>query len=335
MPGLSEPIKPVWRRFAAAVRRRAAGRTRGRWIFDFVMVATLGALAALSAGAAVADWWPTLETFGNLQVHIAAACAAMLLVALLGRSNGWTLVAAAAFLFNVVVVGLRIGPVATCPVQTAATGQHPVQILTHNIWGRNRDLAALEDTILRRRPDVVVLQEIRPHHRLMLDRLRAAYPHQTQCEMNPDCGMAILSRHPVEMRREVGGTEVTAVEISLSVNGRKLVLVGAHVRRPFHGKAQSAEFRALTPIVAGLPANAVIAGDFNSVLWSPNMTRYVEGSGVCAANMTQATWPRWLGPFGIPIDHVFLKPGVRLLSIATLDGTGSDHKALLATVSIP
>jgi endonuclease/exonuclease/phosphatase (EEP) superfamily protein YafD len=335
MFGLVESIKPVWRRFTATLKRHVVGRTRGRWIFDAVMVLAMGALAALSIGAVASAWWPILETFGNLQVHIAAACAALLLVALLGRSNGWTLVAAAALVFNVVSVGLRVAPVAVCPVLTAATGHHPVHILTHNIWGWNHDLAALEGVIRRQGPDVVVLQEIRPHHRPLLDRLRTAYPYQTRCEMNPDCGIAILSRYPFETRREVGGTAVTALEIALTVEGRKLVLVGAHVRRPFHGRAQSAEFRALTPIVSGLPANAVIVGDFNSVLWSPNMTRYVEASGVCAGNTTHATWPEWLGPLGIPIDHIFLKQGVRLLSIATLDGTGSDHRALLATVGIP
>jgi endonuclease/exonuclease/phosphatase (EEP) superfamily protein YafD len=64
------------------------------------------------------------------------------------------------------------------------------------------------------------------------------------------------------------------------------------------------------------------------------LSRYVRGAGVCASNLTHATWPEWLGPFGVPIDHIFLKRGVRLLSIATVSGTGSDHKALLATISV-
>ncbi len=328
-------MKLAWRRAAMNLKRWAMARTRGRWIFDFLMIAALGALAAASAGALASAWWPILETFGNLQVHIAAACAAMVIVALLGRSNGWTMVAVAVLVFNVASVGLRVAPVAVCPVQTAATGQHPVHILTHNIWGRNRDLAAIERVLVRKKPDVVVLQEIRPHHQPLFDRMRAQYPYQAACELNPDCGIAILSRYPFERVREAGGEAVTATEIVLSIEGRKLVLLGTHVRRPFHGRAQSAEFRALTPIVSGLPANAVIAGDFNSVIWSPNMARYVEASGVCAANTTQATWPQWLGPFGVPIDHIFLKQGVRLLSIATVGDTGSDHKALFATVGIP
>jgi endonuclease/exonuclease/phosphatase (EEP) superfamily protein YafD len=317
------------------LRRRAADRTRRRWVFDFLMFAALGVLAAASAGAVASTWWPVMETLGDLQVHIAVACAAIVLVALLGRSNGWTMVAVAGLAFNVVSIALRVAPVAVCPVQMAATGQHPVHILTHNIWGRNRDLAALEGVILRQGPDVVVLQEVRPHHLPLLDRLRARYPYQAVCEGNPDCGIAILSRYPFEERREVGDDAVTATEVVLSIEGRKLVLLGTHVLRPFHGRAQSAEFRALAPIVSALPANAVVAGDFNSVVWSSNMARYVEASGVCAANTTQATWPQWLGPFGVPIDHIFLKRGVRLLSIATLGDTGSDHKALLATVGIP
>jgi len=299
------------------------------------MVVALSALAVLSVVASASEWWPLLETFGNLQVHFAAGCAILLLVALMGRSNGWTLVAAAVLVFNVASVGWRIAPASVCPVQSAATGQHPVRLLTHNIWRWNRDLPALEQVIQRQAADVVVLQEIRPQHQPLLNRLRKTYPYQTRCELNPDCGIAILSRFPFEMRREAGGDVVSALEIAVADEGHKLRLVGVHVNRPFHGRVQSAEFQALTSIVSGLPANAVIVGDFNSVLWSPNMTRYIEASGVCAGNSTHATWPQWLGPFGVPIDHIFLKRGVRLLSIATLDGTGSDHKALLATVGIP
>lgn len=335
MSGLFNAIKPHWRRAAATLKQKAAARSRGRWILDLGMLAALGALAGVSAAAAASAWWPALETLGNLQVHIAAMCAAVMILALLVRSNGWTLIAGAVLVFNVVSVGVRLAPVTSCPVQTAATGEHPVRILTHNIWGWNRDLSAVENTLLKLGADVAVLQEVRPYQRPLLDHLRAEYPFQAICRSNPDCGIAILSRYPLERLNEVGGPAVSALETVLSIDGHKLVLVGTHVRRPFHGRAQSAEFQALTSIVSALPANAIVAGDFNSTLWSPNMARYVAESGVCASNAAQATWPHWLGPFGIPIDHIFLKSGVQLLSIATLDGTGSDHKALFATVDIP
>ena len=48
------------------------------------------------------------------------------------------------------------------------------------------------------------------------------------------------------------------------------------------------------------------------------------------------TWPAAAGRFGVPIDHVLVRGGPRLVSIAPWGAElGSDHRGLLAALSLP
>jgi endonuclease/exonuclease/phosphatase (EEP) superfamily protein YafD len=306
-----------------------------RQVGILLLAAAFGHLVLLSLAGVGSPWLPTLETFAALQFHFALAAGIVSGLCLMLRWKPGAAAAAALLAANLGVVAYRSAPVDTCTVQAAATGQHALRLMTLNIWGRNREFAALERVLAQHRPDVVVLQELRPHHRELLARLRTTYPNQAFCDAHPDCGIAILSRLPLDPHRLSGGEDVTVLESAVTIDDQRLVVLGAHLHRPFAGHDQYDQFRALTHAVAKLPGNAVVAGDFNSVPWAPNMAHYAAGAGVCASNLTHATWPVWMGPFGVPIDHIFLKDGVRLLSIATVSGTGSDHKAVLATLGLP
>ena len=296
--------------------------------------AALGVLALASAAGVASARIPAFAVFGSLQGHLAALAMVALVVALVLRSKGGAAAAAIMLAVDLGTVGLRVAAADTCPVQMAASGQRVVRVMTLNIRGENENFAAIERALTQNRPDILVLQELRPHHAALLAQLRAHYPNQIICNVNPDCGIGVLSTYHLEPLRAIGEGPIMALEATARVENHDLVLFATHLQRPFTGQGQADQLRALTEDVAALPPNSVVAGDFNSALWSASLSRYVRGAGVCASNVTHATWPEWLGPFGVPIDHIFLKPGVRLLSITTVSGTGSDHKGLLATISI-
>ena len=312
------------------LKRKWAERSRvGR-----AAAVALGALALASAAGVASARIPAFAVFGSLMGHFAALAMAALVVALALRSKAGAAVAALVLAVDLGTVGLRVAAANTCPVQMAASGQRVVRIMTLNIRDENRDFAAIERALAQNRPDILLLQELRPHHAALLAQLRAHYPNQIICDVNPDCGIGILSTYRLEPVRAIGEGPVMALEATARVEDHDLMLFATHLQRPFTGQGQADQLKALTEDVAALPANSVVAGDFNSALWSASLSRYVRGAGICASNLTHATWPEWLGPFGVPIDHIFLKRGVRLLSITTVSGTGSDHKGLLATISI-
>lgn len=320
--------------FVDGLERRWAERSAGRLVRDLAVLALFGALAVASAAGVASARIPALEVFGSLQGHLVAAAVVAVLGSLIARSKACASVAAILLAVNLGVVGFRVLSADTCTVQMAASGQRVVRVMTLNIWGENNDFAAVERVLAQHHPDILLLEELRPQHAALLRRLRASYPNQVVCDVHPDCGIGVLSKYRIDPQRTISEGPIMALEVRAMVEDHELVVFATHMRRPFAGRGQSDQFEALTAEVAALPVNSLVAGDFNSALWSANLSRYVKGAGVCASNLTHATWPEWLGPFGVPIDHIFLKDGVRLLSITTVSGTGSDHKALLATVSI-
>lgn len=317
-----------------ALKRWWTGRSPARRISALAIVAAFAGLALASAAGVASDRIAALAVFGSLQGHLALVALAALVASLAARARACIGLAAVLLAVNVVAVGSRLATAETCAVQTAAVGQRVLRVMTLNIRGENQDLAAVEEALAQSRPDILLLQELRPRHDVLLARLRARYPNQIVCDINPDCGIAILSVYRLESRRTLGVGPFMALEAAAKVEDRDVVLFATHLRRPFAGKGQSAQLRALAADVEALPANSLVAGDFNAALWSASLSRYVREAGVCASNLTLATWPSWLGPLGVPIDHIFLKQGLRLLSIATVSGTGSDHRALLATISL-
>lgn len=317
-----------------ASRRAWSERSPGRRALDLCAVAALGALFVVSAAGAASSWFPSLETFGDLQGHFAVAAAAIALVGAMVRSRALVTPAVLLLVLNFGAMNVRMASVDTCAVQTAATGQHVLRVMTLNILDDNDDYSAVERAIGRERPDIVVIEEFRPHHVAMLAKLRAAFPNQVLCLGGPDCGIVILSRYPLDGKRVIGGQTLAALQTTAVIGKSTLTLVGAHMSRPFKGRHQQRQFYLLAKAVETLPQNSVVVGDFNSTLWSSNMARYAKATGVCASNMAHATWPQWLGPLGVPIDHIFLKPGVKLLGLNTVSGTGSDHRGIVATLSM-
>jgi endonuclease/exonuclease/phosphatase (EEP) superfamily protein YafD len=310
------------------------GRLARRLARRPVVLALVGGLAAASAAGVLSSLFPMLAPFGDLQAHLSAAAAVAAAACLAIRSRAWAAAAAVVLAANLAVVGSRLAAVDTCAVQAAASGQHVLRVMTLNVWGRNGDAAAVADAVARHRPDLLLLQELRPQHAALLDRLRGLYAHRILCDAHDDCGIAVLSTHPLDRLRVVGDDTLMLVETRARANGRELVLLTTHMLRPYYGRGQAHQFAALAEEVERMPANSVVAGDFNSTLWSANLSRFVQRAGVCAGNAGHATWPSWLGPLGLPIDHVFLKEGVSLFGIRTVTGTGSDHRGLLFTVGL-
>ena len=48
----------------------------------------------------------------------------------------------------------------------------------------------------------------------------------------------------------------------------------------------------------------------------------------------QATWPNWLGRYGIPIDYVLHSPEWQVVASKTQHLPGSDHRAIITDLQL-
>ena len=135
--------------------------------------------------------------------------------------------------------------------------------------------------------------------------------------------------------------------VELDADGRKLVVYGVHPPHPMNvgeWSTRNAYYAWLARRVAQEPKDAavVVAGDFNSALWSPFFRDYLDNAGVIDA--ARSNWPaptrhpyvpdgwRWIG---IPIDHVTVSPAVGITHFAVGPELGSDHYPVIADLRLP
>ena len=164
------------------------------------------------------------------------------------------------------------------------------------------------------------------------------WPHQSWHHDPEWNGSAILSVHPLGQVVVVDPRHAAIVTATLTVAGRPLLLVAVHPFAPesmAHARERNAQCARLAQLVASDPRPVVVAGDFNLTVGNPAWRDLHRAAGLLRwRGAAPATYPSWLGGLGIAIDHVLVR-GLELRSLAAVQLPGSDHRGVLAEVSVP
>lgn len=197
---------------------------------------------------------------------------------------------------------------------------------------------AIAERLRETLPDVAVLAESTQLEE-MAESLKDIYPHQLGClEV---CEVMILSRHPYLVRAvrtpgPVWRERMLVVDIA-PLGQKKLVkLVGLHMVKPWYFGITELETQQVTARLRRYRGPTVVVGDFNAAPWSNRMRWIHKRSGMQGIRRPIATWPAKAGWAGVPIDHVLVKGGAQVVTVAPWGaGLGSDHRGLLARIALP
>ena len=304
-------------------------------------------------------WW--LHIVADLAPWLWAACLALPLLGLLWQSPWYYVIssaAAAAYTWR----HLWFVPhwFARAPTADAAD----LRIVTANVLKYNREFGALARWLRDQRADVVALQELRPFHLEMLDRLRDAYPHQTLHpgdEIRGD-GIGLLSRHPlVDERLHIPTSASNPTQLTqVLAPGGPFWLVNVHARIPLPRSVrlcglelpfglQTSERREdlldVAALAEGLPGDALILGDFNATDECADLRllpRTWRSAFRARGRDFGFSYPVRVLFFGLyvpfplfRIDHVFCRGAWRVHAARMLAIPGSDHRALAVSLEVP
>ncbi len=135
---------------------------------------------------------------------------------------------------------------------------------------------------------------------------------------------------------DLGG--VHAITALLDLGDGPLQVVMVHLSSPTsvgEWHARDRQLRALAGLLAGIQGPLVVLGDFNLTLADPLWPVLLAGGGVrSAAGHEPASWPDWLGPCGITIDHILVR-GAAIDGLRAFTLPGSDHRGLRAELAVP
>jgi endonuclease/exonuclease/phosphatase (EEP) superfamily protein YafD len=309
------------------------------------VVAVAIVLVATNCAVFAAAWW-----LGDLTVHfrvqyaaLAALCAVLLGLA---RRFGWAVIALLCLVANAAAVSFIWARQPSADADAAVVHTRvPARIVALNVLYLNTHYAEVSGFLHAAHPDAAVLVEITPRWRQALQGLHAELPYEyfsaatLQRRAGPQVrGTLLLSRWPFASARPValGPYAEPAVDATLLIGARPLRLIGVHTSWPL-GPQVSAERNRQLAVIAALartpPAPLVVAGDLNVTPFSPHYGALLAATGLRAAaprGLWQPTWPTFLPPAGIQIDHILVSPQIAIAAFAIGPGVGSDHRPVVA-----
>lgn len=278
---------------------------------------------------------PAFDSFAHFRLHLAALLAVAALPLLFSRE--WRHGAVALLLAGAAIVSARgtaefgIGPV-HADFQERPPGAHSYRLLHLNLrfdhGEPQRVIGLLQDV----RPDFVLLNEVSDMWAGHLRGLLNAYPYQLRCGRRARIGgVAIMSRLPFSAERMNRCSDDGSMAVAtLDLDGRLVDISALHLEWPWP-RRQHAQITELSPLLATMGADAILAGDLNAVPWSHAARRVTAAAGLTPMVPVGPTWlVRWLPSalrpwIGLPIDHAFAKGGVVLYAGQALGDAGSDH----------
>ncbi|MFI6927797.1 endonuclease/exonuclease/phosphatase family protein [Nonomuraea spiralis] len=270
--------------------------------------------------------------------YAAAGSLVPLLIAAVGRKKAATAVA----LLTTAALGFSVLPRALGTAE-ATTGR-PFKVMTINMLFGRADPQVIVDLVREFRPDVLSTQELTPSAVAEMDAagLKELMPHRMLEDEWDAGGSGLYSRHPLQPLWDLVppvGHKMPAAMVSLP-GGKPIEFVDVHPYPPL-GSAVVNWNEALSALPsADRETVRILAGDFNASLDHASLRRLLSRGYKDAADQVGAglipTWPanKRVPPI-ITIDHVLVDERVGVREVSVRDVPGTDHRAVLAELTVP
>jgi endonuclease/exonuclease/phosphatase (EEP) superfamily protein YafD len=296
-------------------------------------------LVGLSVGAALSaanQFHPAAGLIGSLLPYL---CVIFLLLAVgfaaLRAPLRSRLATAVALLCAVELLG------AVAAARGSVSSQGPILRLgSFNAFAGNlANGQAIARYIATSEADVFVVMEAKPIFSYLAE-LQATYPYRIGCEDIASCDLAIFSRLPMLDPRVLSASKISPNRMAIvtfALREATFTLVASHLTKPYFDDHGFEEIEAVRRQIDRIKGGLVVLGDFNQASWSPMIVRFLALTGLTTVStgLEPGTWPSSLGPWGIPIDHVFAGRGLAVAAVDAIpDPMGSNHRGLLAAIGL-
>ncbi len=217
-----------------------------------------------------------------------------------------------------------------------------LRVLSWNVYAANEEFDSVVEVIRKSNPDVLVIVEVRLD---LLERAPWIKEHYPKCEVIPNSGGAGIgvfcrtdeTKYSVDFAVRNFGTQLmpSIVATLTSPDGtRQVDLVATHTfspTPPYRATVRDKQLRKFMEWSQKQTQPQCLVGDLNTTPWTRSFWELERagfrdsrrGAGNCAS------WPAWLGPAGIPIDHALTRGDCTITERRVLStNAGSDHQPI-------
>lgn len=234
-------------------------------------------------------------------------------------------------------------------LQKVLPGRKIWRLLSMNAMIQYRARPDILELIRKTDPDLIVIGEFDFPLFQTLQELEKTYPFKQFFYTGEHVGGAIYSKYPALFQMECrSALQMPIIIATLNHSGERFQLIGLRAPSPkteflYRLRNEMIHRAASAATSSGMPA--LITGDLNSVHTSGILRSVVDGRNLFfGTSQLLCTWPAafqkqyqlfgGFSPFRIPIDHVLVTAGVRMISAERASPIDSDHEPLLVTFQV-
>lgn len=242
-----------------------------------------------------------------------------------------------------------------------------LRVVVANVYGANLHFLEFSEWIKKAQPDVLLLQETEGKWPTHLKEYETEYPYARSVSHSQwGFSATIMSRIPIEDYKVISlpRLDIPVQRVVISVGSNKLALYNLHLFPTSPQRFRQNE--ALRNELSQEPYPCVVAGDFNSTIWSAGHRDLLRDQTLRNAAFGfgyQPTWPARVMPllyyflrgfggslrmsttekvapalarvFGIPLDHCYVSPDLGVVLTERGPGINSDHLPILVDIAVP
>ena len=304
-----------------------------------LVVAAPWVLWAVARMLGIEDGHPVLPAMAFTPYVAATAWIPVVLALVLRR---W--VAAALAGLALAALTLAVAPRALHGPQEPLPAGMSLSVMSANLLRGHGSATAVMSLARRHHVDVLSLQELTPEAIMRLDRTgaRDRFPYRVLDARPGVHGSGLMSRYPLLHARKPRSSSLAMPDAQIVVPGvdGTVFVKAIHVVTPLHDgiPVWRDELRAL-PRATPQGQLRLLIGDFNATLDHHELRSLIATGYRDAADATgnglHGTYRNGRLPLTIAIDHILVDHRAHITATSIHPIPGSDHRALLATISLP
>jgi endonuclease/exonuclease/phosphatase (EEP) superfamily protein YafD len=206
-----------------------------------------------------------------------------------------------------------------------------LKVAHFNVFVANTQYEKTLEKALSTRADLLSFQEVHTNWATFLEKhLAEKYPYYHIVTGNGSGeGIAVFSRYPLCHLKTIYWEDRPNIAGDIEVADSSIHFLASHTISPMNLQRYHQRKRHLQKIANYLQKQdkpILAIGDYNIVPWNRNIVQLKKQAQLADSRKgRQATFPSYLGRWGIPIDYIFHSNELNCLNFGTIQGTGSDH----------
>ena len=242
----------------------------------------------------------------------------------------------------VAINGFLVVPYLLHKIKAPPAAENSITLMSANTLYGNYAPQELINTIDTVDPDILILQEMGASNQQKAAILWEKFPYVTDTPNRGTKEVLVFSKFPFDSVEYIAFDTPWRAQahVTFTVNGQSFKVIGVHPKAPMSAgrfERRNIELQKLAAEAASVQTPIIVAGDMNITPWTPIFHRFLNESNLSDSrkrNGLNFTWAPHDVPLLIPIDQILYR-NVDMHSFTSGPYTGSDHRPVIATFSLP